>query len=74
MQCRTPLGVYSLLRTYEERPYRCAQQVALIHKPSQSLLTADTFLHMAAKQGEAPKASLPPSGEPFVYRTHFSTD
>lgn len=41
----------------------CPPQVALIHKPSQSLITADTIAHMAAEVGGAPKPSLPPSSE-----------
>lgn len=44
-------------------------QVALIHKPSQSLIPADTFAHMAPKEGAAPKPSLPPSCKPFLAAT-----
>ena len=40
-------------------------QVALVHKPSQTLIPGDTFAHMAAKQGQPPETSLPPSREPL---------
>ncbi len=40
--------------------------MAFIHKPSKSLLTADVISNMAFKKGEAPKPSLPPSGELYA--------
>ena len=48
----------------EDTALGSALQVAFIHKPSKSLLTADVISHMAFKKGEGPKPSLPPSGEP----------
>ncbi|CAL5224919.1 g7685 [Coccomyxa viridis] len=52
-----PKGVIS----WHHVPGHAPGQVAFIHKPSKSLLTADVISHMAFKKGEGPKPSLPPS-------------
>ncbi|CAK0787724.1 hypothetical protein CVIRNUC_010946 [Coccomyxa viridis] len=47
---------------WQHVPGHAPGQVALIHKPSQSMIPGDAVAHMAAKAGGTPEISLPPAG------------